>query len=90
MKNSLYRLNELTLTSCIDYTKFNASGEGLSSTANLSDDGRISINFNLKKSLPDLPKDYAKDVHEFATDSTNYRSPPCMNIVIMIVGSRGQ
>ena len=55
----------------------------------MSEDGRISVSFNLKKALPDLPKDYAKEVNVFAADTINFRKPPRLNVVIMIVGSRG-
>ncbi|KAH8114206.1 glycosyltransferase family 1 protein [Phellopilus nigrolimitatus] len=72
-----------------DYAQYAITGKGLASAAHLDDDGRISISLDLKRVLPDLPEDYARDVLESATDSINFRSPPCMNIVIMIVGSRG-
>ena len=52
-------------------------------------DGRITVSINLKKALPDLPPDYARDVKEFAIDEVRYREVPPLNIVIMIVGSRG-
>ena len=74
----------------LDFKRYNASGKGLASRASLADDGRISASFTLKQALPDLPKDYAKEVNVFAADKVNYRSPPRMNIVIMIVGSRGE
>ncbi|THH04471.1 hypothetical protein EW145_g5499 [Phellinidium pouzarii] len=73
----------------IDYAQYFVSGAGLASAARLTDDGRINVSLDLKHILPDLPPDYAKEVQESATDSTGFRSPPCMNIVIMIVGSRG-
>ena len=59
------------------------------SSAKVMDDGRIALLLNLERKLPDLPKDYAKDVHEFAIDVGGFESPPLMNIVVMIVGSRG-
>lgn len=43
----------------------------------------------MKKKLPDLPKDYARDVKEDGIDTKGFDSPPRMSIVIMIVGSRG-
>ena len=66
-----------------------ASGTGLASSARVLDDGRISISLNLKKALPELPADYAQDVHEFAVDKKDYAAVPSLSIVIMIVGSRG-
>lgn len=51
-------------------------------------DGRIAVSLDLKKKLPDLPKDYANPVREFAVDEEWHTAPP-MSIVIMIVGSRG-
>lgn len=65
-------------------------GEGLASMARVTEDGRIVISLDLKKQLPDLPPDYAKDVEEFAVDDSTWTNVPAMNIVIMIVGSRGK
>ena len=48
------------------------------------------ISLDLKRKLPDLPEDYAKEVNEFAVDARAWRDVPCLNIVIMIVGSRGE
>lgn len=72
-----------------DYADWSKSGPGLSSRANLTDDGTISIWVDLKKALPDLPKDYARPVKEWATDPTKSDDCPPLNIVIFIVGSRG-
>jgi hypothetical protein len=55
----------------------------------LTHDGRISISLDLKKHLPDLPEDHAKDVQEFALDEKRWNEVPAMNVLIMIVGSRG-
>jgi hypothetical protein len=74
---------------CLDYAEYKAAGKGLSSFARIDDDGRIIISLDLKQKLPDLPKDYAKPVEEFALDEQTWRDVPQMNIVIMIVGSRG-
>lgn len=71
------------------YSQCSTTGEGLASSACLSEDGRITIDLSLAFDLPDLPSGYALDVEEFATDNAHYASPPRMNIVIMIVGSRG-
>jgi sterol 3beta-glucosyltransferase len=79
----------LTLLICPDYTEYKAIGKGLSSFARVDDDGRIVISLDLKQKLPDLPEDYAKAVEEFALDEKSWRDVPAMNIVIMIVGSRG-
>ncbi|KAI5118322.1 hypothetical protein M0805_006605 [Coniferiporia weirii] len=73
----------------VDYAQYKASGAGLASAVHITDDGRINISLDLKQDLPDLPPSYAKEVQEFATDDVGFRSPPWMNIVIMIVGSRG-
>ena len=48
------------------------------------------ISFNLTQNLPDLPEDYAKKVNEFAVDAQAWRDVPRLNIVIMIVGGRGE
>lgn len=52
-------------------------------------DGRIVISLDLKQKLPDLPEDHAQDIREFAVDKTEWKKYPSLNIVIMIVGSRG-
>jgi sterol 3beta-glucosyltransferase len=74
----------------LDYSEFEASGKGLFSKAQVLKDGRIAVQLNLRKSLPDLPSDYAIDVKEFAIDEVRYKEVPPLNIVIMIVGSRGE
>ncbi|KAG8891755.1 hypothetical protein FRB99_003383, partial [Tulasnella sp. 403] len=72
-----------------DYGTYETLGRGLKSSAKLTDDGRILISLDLQKALPDLPKDYANPVKEYAVDTTAPTSVPPMNVVIMIVGSRG-
>ncbi|KAG8830748.1 hypothetical protein FRC20_008294, partial [Serendipita sp. 405] len=42
-----------------DYISFATSGKGLTSSARITDDGRILVTLDLKRALPDLPKDYA-------------------------------
>ena len=79
----------ISLQCNIDYVEYKSSGDGLHSSARLTDDGRISISLDLKKTLPDLPEDHAKDVREFALDHKKWNEVPSMNILIMIVGSRG-
>lgn len=44
---------------------------------------------NSNKKLPDLPPDYAVDVKEYGIDPTRPLHVPILNIVIFIVGSRG-
>ncbi len=62
--------------------------EGTEIICIIAPDGRISVSLNLKHELPDLPEDHAPDVKEFAVDR-EWKRFPMMNIVIMIVGSRG-
>ncbi|KAG6831244.1 hypothetical protein H0H87_005810 [Tephrocybe sp. NHM501043] len=73
----------------INYAEWKSTGKGLNSLARVTDDGRIVISLDLAQKLPDLPKDYARDVEEFAVDETEWKQYPSLNIVIMIVGSRG-
>lgn len=47
------------------------------------------ISLDLKERLPDLPENHAREVKEFGVDEKWQDYPP-MNIVIMIVGSRGE
>ncbi|KAF8589708.1 glycosyltransferase family 1 protein [Ramaria rubella] len=72
----------------VEYAEYRLVGKGLDSFARVTPDGRISISLDLKNKLPDLPLGYANPVKEFAVDE-NYDKPPRINIVIMIVGSRG-
>lgn len=72
----------------INYGKWQSTGKGLSSSAQVTQDGRIAVSLDLKHTLPDLPKDYNQHIEEFAVD-TQWKQNPGMNIVIMIVGSRG-
>jgi hypothetical protein len=44
---------------------------------------------NLKKALPDLPTDYAISVEDEYADKSPDRNVPSLNIVIFVVGSRG-
>lgn len=74
---------------CADNIEYRASGEGLSSVARVTDDGRILVSLDLKRKLPDLTTTYAKDVNEFAVDDRKWSDVPRINIVVMIVGSRG-
>ncbi|KAF7298465.1 Glycosyltransferase family 1 protein [Mycena kentingensis (nom. inval.)] len=74
------------------FAQYTAAGSGLASAARVLPDGRIVVSLDLKKHLPDLPKDHAQDVQEFATDPDAAHRPdacPSLNIVVMIVGSRG-
>ena len=72
------------------YSSYSSSGDGMDSVAHLTKDGRIEMTFDVKTKLPHLDSDHAMDVHEYDIDrSTHFNTPP-LNIVIMIVGSRGQ
>ncbi|KAJ7577401.1 hypothetical protein C8J56DRAFT_366855 [Mycena floridula] len=75
----------------LDYSQYHSTGNqgGLSSAACVTQDGRISVIFDTKTKLPELPQNYAPDVKEFAVDEEEWHNFPRMNIVIMIVGSRG-
>ncbi|KAG8698648.1 hypothetical protein FRC08_005788, partial [Ceratobasidium sp. 394] len=73
----------------INYAAYKAMGKGLASSAEVTPDGRIVISLDMKKALPDLPRDYANPVREYAIDKEDWHTAPAMNVVIMIVGSRG-
>ncbi|KAG7086366.1 hypothetical protein E1B28_002326 [Marasmius oreades] len=73
----------------INFVKYIKLGKGLDSRARIEADGSIVISLNLKEKLPDLPSEHAKEVKEFAVDKSGWRDAPKMNIVVMIVGSRG-
>lgn len=72
-----------------DYNRYKAVGKGLVSSAEMTDAGRIAMSFDLRKPLADFPPGYAEAVQEHGIDRTNFAAAPAMNIVIMIVGSRG-
>jgi hypothetical protein len=55
----------------------------------MNDEGMINIWVDLKQKVPDLHKDYAREVQEFATDPGGGVDCPPLSIVIFIVGSRG-
>ncbi|KAG5641999.1 hypothetical protein DXG03_003799 [Asterophora parasitica] len=73
----------------INYAEWKSTGKGLKTIARVTEDGRIVISLDLAHKLPDLPTDYARDVEEFAVDEKEWKQYPSMNIVVMIVGSRG-
>ncbi|KIM49654.1 glycosyltransferase family 1 protein [Hebeloma cylindrosporum] len=73
----------------INYSKYVAQGKGLDSSASINADGRISLHFDLKEGMPHMPPEHAQDVEEFGVDEKGWDVCPKMNIVIMIVGSRG-
>ncbi|KAG7453099.1 uncharacterized protein BT62DRAFT_1070779, partial [Guyanagaster necrorhizus] len=72
----------------ISYGRYIAAGKRLRSSAFITPDGRISVSLNLNRKHPELPEDHAPYVKEFAVDREWTRFPK-MNILIMIVGSRG-
>jgi|SRR5271156_1310421 len=73
--------------------------EDFKTTAKLTDDGRINLNINAKtdklsKFLPieeEVQPDKLKLDPEFFPDrdEKNFRNPPAMNIVVQVIGSRG-
>ncbi|KAJ9091283.1 hypothetical protein QFC21_007272 [Naganishia friedmannii] len=70
--------------------KFEMSGPGLSTKAQVRKDGMIGVTFNdIMRKLPDLPPDYAAPVAEYGIDTSRPLRVPVLNIVIFIVGSRG-
>jgi hypothetical protein len=77
------------LLSFSDYAEYVTQGKGLDSVASIRPDGRISLRFDLKDGVSDMPQEHGQDVEEFAVDEKEWKLCPKMNIVIMIVGSRG-
>jgi hypothetical protein len=74
----------------LDYADWTKSGPGLDSKASMDEEGMINIWVDMKKVMPDLPKDYARPVKEWGTDPATSEDCPPLNIVIFIVGSRGE
>ncbi|KAL7420673.1 hypothetical protein Q5752_004624 [Cryptotrichosporon argae] len=81
------RLGDVTIDPSIDYTRYSASGPGLESRAELTESGLINIWVNLRQPVPLLPDGYAPSIRPFASEP----AAPCpnLNIVIFLVGSRG-
>ncbi|KDR81957.1 hypothetical protein GALMADRAFT_207321 [Galerina marginata CBS 339.88] len=75
--------------SSVNYAEYISQGEGLDSVASVRPDGRISLNLDFKQDMPELHDVHAHSVDEFAVDKRDWKDCPNMNIVIMIVGSRG-
>ncbi|KAK7035899.1 sterol 3-beta-glucosyltransferase UGT80A2 [Favolaschia claudopus] len=72
------------------FAQYTSFGKGLDSMARVLPDGRIVVSLDLKHKLPDLPvAGNVQNVQEFAVDKTEWKKCPNLNIVIMIVGSRG-
>ncbi|KAG8692141.1 hypothetical protein FRC09_011426, partial [Ceratobasidium sp. 395] len=82
-------IGSIQTSPAINYAAYKAIGKGLSSSARVTEDGRIVISLDMKKKLPDLPRDYANPVREYAIDKEDWHTAPPMSVVIMIVGSRG-
>lgn len=76
-------------TTFLDYSKYLTQGKGLDSAASIDPDGRISLQFDLKEGMANMPPEHAQDVEEFAVDEKGWSVCPKINVVIMIVGSRG-
>jgi len=86
------RVNRSKLNDLLDYAEYISEGDNLDSVASVNSDGRISIFFDLKHGMPELSKetrDYREEVEEFGIDKREWKDCPNMNILIMIVGSRG-
>jgi len=65
-------------------------GPAMDAKANVNtENGRISLLINAKQKLPSLPPDYALPVREYGVDLTRPLQVPQLQIVMFIVGSRG-
>ncbi|KAF4614897.1 hypothetical protein D9613_003313 [Agrocybe pediades] len=76
----------------VNYAEYVSQGDNLDSVASVNSEGRISVQFDLKHGMPELSRertDSSDDLEEFAIDKKQWKDCPTMNIVIMIVGSRG-
>ncbi len=71
-----------------DYADWTKEGPGLTSRAQMTDEGKINIWVDLKQSVPDIHSSYAQQVKEYGTDPGG--AVPPLKIVIFIVGSRGE
>ncbi|KAF8913387.1 hypothetical protein CPB85DRAFT_1561165 [Mucidula mucida] len=65
------------------------SGEGLASSASITRDGRINVELEFKAKVPNLPRVEEDSGEDQTARKFTPSEFPKMNIVIMIVGSRG-
>ncbi|KAH8823201.1 hypothetical protein DL96DRAFT_1616914 [Flagelloscypha sp. PMI_526] len=72
-----------------NYAQWTSHGSGLRSSVQITNDGRLALSLDLRKGLPDLPEVGAPVVVEDAVDTEAWAKPPSMQIVIFLVGSRG-
>lgn len=63
--------------------------DGLDAQADINANGGIDVKLNIKKRLPPLPPDYALSVEEPHLDPSPNAHVPSLNVLIQIVGSRG-
>ncbi|KAM0752550.1 UDP-Glycosyltransferase/glycogen phosphorylase [Meredithblackwellia eburnea MCA 4105] len=68
---------------------FVAEGSAISSSAHLDDAGRIKMSLKSRWKLPSLPSDGGSEVTEQGVERDPHAQIPKLNIVIFIVGSRG-
>ncbi|OCF44519.1 hypothetical protein I317_01591 [Kwoniella heveanensis CBS 569] len=72
-----------------DPAQVSASGPGMTSHAAVDDAGQVDITLKLHRKLPELPASFSRHVKEYGVDPKDWMKCPPLNIVIFIVGSRG-
>ncbi|KAH8831439.1 UDP-Glycosyltransferase/glycogen phosphorylase [Flagelloscypha sp. PMI_526] len=82
--------NSPSRPSFLNYSQWSSYGRGLKSLVRMTGDGRLSISLHLKNKLPEIPSDARSLlVVEDGVDPTAWSKPPALQIVIFLVGSRG-
>jgi hypothetical protein len=66
-----------------------SNGPGLDSEAELDENGMINVSLKVKGALPAIPNLLPTSIEEFGVERNTGQDIPPLNIVIMIVGSRG-
>ncbi|WVF67356.1 hypothetical protein IAT40_002111 [Kwoniella sp. CBS 6097] len=72
-----------------DPARVTASGPGMTSHAAVDDAGQVDITLQLHRKLPELPTSFSRHVKEHGVDLKDWMKCPPLNVVIFIVGSRG-
>ncbi|WVQ94954.1 hypothetical protein IAU59_002044 [Kwoniella sp. CBS 9459] len=72
-----------------DPSTVSAAGPGMTSHAAVDDAGQVDITLRLHRKLPELPASFSRNVREHGVDLKDWSKCPPLNIVIFIVGSRG-
>lgn len=69
---------------------FYSSGPGGEVRATLDGSGRVNVDINLRRRLPDLPSDHAWAVNEYGVERSARPDCPPLQIVMFLLGGKGE